>query len=147
VKRVPRQPRRMDAESFVASRLDRGAAPLVVGDVLAIVAVLTWGALRHNPAEFLADNPAYLAGIYAPFLIGWVVAAVPVGAYSPGAAESAKASVPLAVRSWIPAAILGAGLRWVGAFHGGATPVFVLVVILAGGVALAVVRTLRFRLF
>jgi hypothetical protein len=137
----------MDAESFLARRLDRAAAPLAVGDVLAIVGVLTWGALRHNPAEFLADNPLYLAGIHAPFLIGWVVAAVPIGAYSPGAAESAKASVPLAVRSWIPAALVGAGLRWAGVFHGGATPVFVLVAILTGGVALAVVRTLQFRLF
>jgi len=135
----------MDSDSFLASRLDRGAAPLAVGDVLVILGLLTFGALQHNSVTYLTENPAYLLGIYAPFLIGWVLVAPLVGAYAPGAAESAKSSVPLVVRSWVPAAIVGLFLRWVGVFHGGAALAFAVVITVTGAVGLGVWRYVYFK--
>lgn len=136
----------MDPKSFLSSRLDRGAIPLAVGDVLVIVSLLTFGALRHHDAAYLQDNPMYLAAIFAPFLIGWAIAAPVVGAYSPGAVESAKASIPLALRSWIPAVIVALLLRVAGVFHGGAALAFALVVTALGLVGLGLWRYLYFKL-
>jgi len=135
----------MDTDSFLASRLDRGATPLVVGDVIVIVGLLTFGALRHNTATFLTENPTYLLGIVAPFLVGWAVAAPLIGAYAPGAAESAKSSVPLAVRSWVPAAVVGLLLRATGLFHGGAAVAFAVVITVTGTVVIGFWRWVYFR--
>ncbi|MFA9517859.1 DUF3054 domain-containing protein [Halopenitus sp. H-Gu1] len=136
----------MSKESFLTRRLDRGALPLVIGDVVAIVVVLSIGAFQHYETGFLLDDPVYLAAIYAPFLIGWAIMAPLVGAYSPGAVESAKASLPLAIRSWIPAALIGVGLRWIGVFHGGADPVFVLVMVVTGSVGIGIWRAAYFKI-
>lgn len=136
----------MDSNSFLASRLDRGAIPLAVGDVIVILGLLTFGALQHNTTTYLAENPVYLLGVFAPFLIGWVVVAPLVGAYAPGAVESAKASVPLVIRSWIPAAIVGLLLRAGGLFHGGAALTFAAVMIVTGSVALGIWRYLYFKI-
>jgi hypothetical protein len=135
----------MADSSFLATRLDRGAAPLAVGDLIALIALLTVGALNHSTAEFLASNPLYLLEVFAPFLIAWAVVAPLVGAYSAGAVETAKSSVPLAVRSWIPAAVLGLALRAF-VFRGGAAPVFAVVMLVTGSVALGGWRALYFRL-
>jgi hypothetical protein len=136
----------MDVEAFLETRLDRAAIPLAVGDVVAILVVLTIGANQHNPTDFLIENPLYLLGIYAPFLIGWVLVAPLVGAYSPGAVESAKASLPLVIRSWVPAALIGLGLRATPIFHGGVQLIFVAVMVVTGAVALAVWRVLYFKI-
>lgn len=135
----------MDSDSFLASRLDRAAAPLAVGDVIVILGLLTFGALQHNTTTYLTENPTYLLGVFAPFLIGWVLVAPLVGAYAPGAAESAKSSVPLVVRSWIPAAVVGLLLRWAGLFHGGAAPAFAVVITVTGAFALGVWRYVYFK--
>ncbi|MFW5917377.1 MAG: DUF3054 domain-containing protein [Halorubrum sp.] len=135
----------MDASSFLAQRLDRGAVPLVVGDLIALIALLTVGTLNHSTVEFLSSNPLYLLGVYAPFLIGWVLVAPLVGAYSAGAVETAKSSVPLAVRSWIPAAIVGLALREF-VFRGNAELTFAAVMLVLGSVALGGWRALYFKL-
>jgi FlaA1/EpsC-like NDP-sugar epimerase len=135
----------MDAPSFLAARLDRGAAPLVVGDVIALILLLTVGTLNHQSVEFLTANPLYLPGVYAPFLIGWAAVAPLVGAYSAGAAETAKSSVPLVIRSWIPAAVVGLALRAF-VFRGGAELTFAAVILVLGSVALGGWRALYFRL-
>lgn len=135
----------MDPQSFLATRLDRSAAPLAVGDVLALIVVLTVGTLNHVPAEFLIDNPLHLVGVWAPFLIGWVAVAPLIGAYSAGAVETAKSSVPLVIRSWIPAAAVGFVLRAF-VFAGGAAPVFIVVMLVTGSVALGGWRALYFKL-
>lgn len=137
----------MDPKSFLAARLDRAAIPLAIGDIVAILTLLTVGTLQHQPASFLLENPAYLGGVFAPFLIGWLIAAPIVGAYSPGAAESAKASIPLALRSWIPAVIIALLLRVSGVFHGGAAIEFAIIVTILGLVVLGVWRYAYFRLF
>ena len=134
----------MDAPSFLANRLDRGAVPLVVGDLIALMALLTVGTLNHQTVEFLTANPLYLPGVFAPFLIAWVAIAPLVGAYSAGAVETAKSSVPLVVRSWIPAALVGLALRAF-VFRGGAELTFAAVMLVLGSVALGGWRALYFR--
>ncbi|CDK40791.1 hypothetical protein DM2_153 [Halorubrum sp. DM2] len=135
----------MDAPPFLAARLDRDAAPLAVGDVIALLALLTVGTLNHTSVEFLTANPLYLPEVYAPFLIAWVLIAPLVGAYSAGAAETAKSSVPLVVRSWIPAAVVGLALRAF-VFRGGAELSFAAVMLVLGSLALGGWRALYFRL-
>jgi|SRR6056297_2355388 len=135
----------MADSSFLATRLDRGAVPLAVGDLLALIALLTVGALNHSTAEFLSSNPLYLLEVFAPFLIAWALVAPLVGAYSAGAVETAKSSVPLAIRSWIPAAVLGLALRAF-VFRGGAALAFAVVMLVLGSVALGGWRALYFKL-
>jgi hypothetical protein len=134
----------MASEGFLAKRLDAGTWPLAVGDVLVIALVLAAGTAHHHGVAFLQTNPLYLAGVLAPFLVGWAVASVPLGAYSPGAGESAKSAVPLALRAWLVADLLGLGLRATPLFRGGVEPVFAVVTVVTGGVALAAWRYLAF---
>ena len=135
----------MDAPPFLAARLDRGAVPLAVGDVIALILLLTVGTLNHQTVAFLTANPLYLPGVFAPFLIAWAAVAPLVGAYSAGAVETAKSSVPLVVRSWIPAAVLGLALRAF-VFRGGAELTFAAVMLVLGSLALGGWRALYFRL-
>jgi hypothetical protein len=132
--------------SFLDRRIDARATPLAVGDVLVVALLLTGGTIHHNGADFVLSNPVYLAGVLAPFLIGWIVAAPLLGAYAPGATETAKAAVPLALRSWVVADLIGLGLRASPAFHGGAQLSFAVVTILVGAVGLTVWRVLFFKL-
>lgn len=83
----------MADSSFLATRLDRDAVPLAIGDLIALIVLLTIGALNHSTVEFLFANPLYLLEVYAPFLIGWILVAPLIGAYSAGAVETAKSSV------------------------------------------------------
>ena len=88
---------------FFDRRLDGRAVPMAMGDLLVIAALFGAGTVHHNGVAFVVSNPDYLAGAIGPFLLGWVVAAPILGAYAPGAAESSKAAVPLALRSWLVA--------------------------------------------
>jgi hypothetical protein len=127
--------------STLGRRVDRGTLPLAVGDVIVIAALITFGLTNHRGLEYITTHVAYWALTVLPFLVGWLVFAPLVGAYSAGAGESAKASVPLAIRSWIPADILGVVL-W---FVMRPTPlvnaaIFAAVTLLTGAVALGVWR-------
>ena len=133
-------------ESFLARRIDAEAFPLAVVDVLALSAVLTIGVINHNGVEYLSTAPVAWLLTLVPFLVGWAVASPLIGAYSAGAAESAKAAIPLAVRAWIPAAAIGFALRASPLFSGGFELVFGVVVFVAGGVALVALRWLFFEL-
>jgi hypothetical protein len=130
--------------AFFARRLDGRATPLALGDLLVVAALFSAGTVHHNGLAFVLANPGYLAGTIAPFLIGWVVAAPLLGAYAPGAAESAKAAVPLALRSWVVAVAIAMGIRATPFVSGGVQPSFVLVSLLVGLVGLAIWRTLFF---
>lgn len=136
----------MDVRDFLSERLDRSALPIAVGDVLLIAALLTYGVAHHSGFGFVLDNPLHVVETILPFLIGWAVAAPPLGAYSPGAAESAKAAVPLGLRSWIVAALIGTGLRWTPLFTGGFHVTFLAVTLGVGLVVLGLWRFLWFRL-
>ena len=133
-------------ESFLARRIDAAAAPLAVVDLLALSAVLTSGVIDHNGVDYLTAATGGWLLTLVPFLLGWAVASPLVGAYSAGAAESAKAAVPLALRAWVPAAAIGFVLRASPLFSGGFQPIFGVVVFVAGGVALAGLRWLFFKL-
>jgi len=130
--------------SFLARRIDAAAAPLAVVDVVALSATLTVGVINHNGVDYLTTNTAAWLLTLVPFLIGWAVASVPIGAYSAGAAESAKAAIPLAVRAWLPAAVVGFALRASPLFAGGFSVVFGVVVFVIAGVALVAFRWLFF---
>ncbi len=133
-------------ESFLARRIDAAAAPLVAVDFLALSAVLTYGVIRHNGVDYLSTATGAWLLTLVPFLLGWAVVSPLIGAYSPGAAESAKAAIPLALRAWVPAAAIGFALRASPLFSGGFSLVFGVVVFLAGGVALVVLRWGFFKL-
>lgn len=136
-------------QSFLAKRLDSDALPLAVGDVLVLAALITFGVTMHNGTAILTTDPGYVAMTVGVFLVGWLIFAPIIGAYSAGAAESAKAAVPLAIRSWVPADIVGVGL-WYFLPGRGTDPqglvVFALVTILIGSVGLGVWRWLWFKL-
>jgi len=132
--------------TFFDRRIDGRAAPLAVGDLLVIAVLFSWGVVRHNGLEYVMSNPDYLAVTIAPFLIGWVIAAPLLGAYAPGAAESAKAAVPLALRSWLLADAIALGIRATPFVAGGVQLSFVLISLGVGLVGLALWRTLFFKL-
>ncbi|KAB1193998.1 DUF3054 family protein [Haloferax sp. MBLA0076] len=132
--------------SFLEERLDSGALPLAVGDILVIFLLVTVGVVQHNGVSYLSANPVGWVLTAVPFIIAWALVAPLLGAYSPGAAESAKSAVPLAIRSWLVAAILGAVIRWTPLFEGGAEPVFIAVMLVLGSLALGVWRTVYFRI-
>jgi len=132
--------------NFFDRRLDGRTTPLAVGDLLVIALLFGWGVVRHNGFAYVVSNPDYTAVTIAPFLIGWVVAAPLLGAYSPGAAESAKAAVPLALRSWLLADAIALGIRATPLVSGGVQLSFVAVSLGVGLVGLALWRTLFFRL-
>jgi hypothetical protein len=131
------------SESFLSKRVDGSAAPLAVGDVIAIVAVIAIGMTSHQSLT----GPVALAETAAPFLLGWAIASVPIGAYSAGAAESAKAAVPLAIRSWVPAAVIGVAIR--GAVQSSFSTglgIFLVVMLVTGTLALGGWRWIAFKL-
>jgi len=132
--------------SFLARRTDAAAAPLAVVDLLALSAVLTYGVVDHNGVDYLTTATGGWLLTLLPFLLGWAVASPLIGAYSAGAAESAKAAIPLALRAWVPAAAVGFVLRASPLFSGGFQPIFGVVVFVAGGVALAAFRWAFFKL-
>ena len=121
-------------------RVDTAGLPLAVGDLLAILGVLTIGMVQHNTL-----TPTHAPGVYAPFVIGWVVAAVAIGAYSAGAGESAKAAIPLGLRAWVVAALIGFGLRAT-IFPGGLAVAFVAITLVLTGGLIAGFRWLFFKL-
>ncbi|WP_435066528.1 DUF3054 domain-containing protein [Haloplanus sp. C73] len=132
--------------AFFERRLDSRAVPMAVGDLLVIAVLFSAGTVRHNTVAFLTANPAYLAEAVAPFLVGWILAAPVLGAYAPGAAESSKAAVPLALRSWLVADAIALGIRATPWVHGGVQLTFVAVSLGVGLVGLAVWRTIFFKL-
>ena len=123
-------------------RVEMAALPLTIGDLAAIIAVLTYGMIDHN--TFV--DPTHILMVYAPFIIGWLIAFPIVGAYSAGAAESAKAAIPLGVRSWVVAAVIGFALRWTPVFPVGLAGAFVAITFVLIGVLIGVWRWLFFKI-
>jgi hypothetical protein len=131
------------SDSFLSKRVDRAATPLAVGDLIVILLVIAGGMVNHNSLT----GPIALLTTAAPFLVGWALTSVPIGAYSAGAAESAKASVPLAIRTWIPAAVVGILIRGATQSSFGTNlAIFLGVMLVTGGVALGVWRWVFFKL-
>jgi hypothetical protein len=132
--------------SFLEQRLDASTWPIAAGDAIALLAFLLAGTLRHWPlAEVRADPMIYVYAA-APFVLGWVLCAPLVGAYSPGGGSAPNSSVPLAIRSWIPATVVGLLVRVVAAPDRGFEPVFAVVMLVGGALVLSAWRLLYFKL-
>jgi len=117
-----------NVDGLLGSRVARssGTAKLALGDLLVIVGFLIVGELNHdvNPVE----SPLVVADTIAPFLAGWIVAALVVGAYAPGATRTVKTSVTRVSATWIIAAAIGLALRSTSYFHGSSPWTFALVI-------------------
>ena len=138
----------MAVADFLDRRVDAGALPLALGDVLVILAFVYAGTLNHAEVSFPPAGVADVTTVVLvalPFLVGWAIAAPLIGAYSAGAAESAKASVPLTIRSWIPATVVGLGIRATPWVEGGVALAFAAVMLLVGSVSLGVWRYVAAR--
>ncbi|WP_435153128.1 DUF3054 domain-containing protein [Haladaptatus sp. DFWS20] len=116
------------SSAFATGRFDRSptTAGLGIGDLLVILGLLWMGSLRHN--ENPIATPLLFADTVAPFLIGWIIASLLVGAYSTQARQSVRDAVRFGGGAWIIASLIGAGLRATSLFHGDAPLSFVLVV-------------------
>lgn len=121
--------------SFEVSDLARAAV-----DPIAIAGFVYLGELSHG------NDPLVVPWLYldtlAPFLIGWAavaMAAATVG-YSPLASRAPVRTAAAGVGLWIPACLIGLGLRSSSLFHGGAPLAFALVALGIGGAAVAVGR-------
>jgi len=135
----------MTEQSFLEQRLDASTWPIAVGDLVVLPLFLLAGTLRHWTVTQLQADPLIYVTAAGPFVLGWLVCAPLVGAYSPGGGSAPNSSIPLAVRSWVPAAVLAIAVR-VGAGFGGADPIFAAVMLLGGAVVLTVWRYLYFLL-
>jgi hypothetical protein len=135
----------MRDQSFLEQRLDAGTWPIAVGDLLVLLLFLLAGTLwhGHTPAGLRAD-PVIFVPVAGPFVLGWLVCAPLVGAYSPGGGSAPNSSIPLAIRSWVPAAVVGLLVRFVAIPDRGVAPVFAAVILVGGAVVLAVWRYLYF---
>lgn len=118
---------------------DERTLGVAAGDLLAILAVLTVGLLRHGTNPLTA--PRYAALVVAPFVFGWALSAVLLGAYASETLASPRATVGLAVLSWVGAVAVGAAIRATPTAPGGASPVFVAVMLGFGGLAVGAWRT------
>lgn len=114
--------------TLLRSRFDRspGTLRLAAGDIAVLAGFLTVGSVNHgyDPVAM----PGHVAGTVAPFLVGWIVASLAVGAYAPGVTRSVRTAVGRGVAAWIPAAVVGLALRSTSYFHGSAPWTFALVV-------------------
>jgi hypothetical protein len=127
-------------DGLFGSRVERsaGTVGLAVGDLLVLAGFLTLGSINHgvDPVTMLGR----VAGTIAPFLAGWVVGALAVGAYAPGTGRRVRTSVVRVVGAWVVAAAIGLALRSTAYFHGSAPWTFALVVTTVGAVSFAVWR-------
>jgi hypothetical protein len=133
------------SESYFSRRMDAGAAPLAVGDVLAILLVIVVGEISHFSVQWVQNNPVEVLITALPFLVGWAIAALFIGAYSAGAAESAKAAIPLGIRSWVPAAIIGILIRGALSTFDVGLGIFLVVMLVTGSLTVGVWRWLFFK--
>jgi len=135
----------MPEQSFLDRRLDASTWPIAAGDLVVLLAFLFAGTLQHSPlSEIQADPTVYLFAA-GPFVLGWLVCAPLVGAYSPGGGSAPNSSIPLAVRSWIPATVVGLGARVLALPGRGAEPIFAVIMLVGGAVVLSVWRFLYFQ--
>jgi len=133
--------------SFLEQRLDASTWPIAAGDVVVLCLFLLAGTLHHgHTLAGLQADPTIYALAAGPFILGWALCAPPVGAYSPGGGSAPNSSIPLAVRSWIPAALVGLVVRVVAVPDAGAAPVFAGIMVVGGSVVLAAWRGLYFLL-
>ncbi|PSP79632.1 DUF3054 domain-containing protein [Halobacteriales archaeon QS_1_68_20] len=117
---------RMGIAALRETEPTRPTVLLGVGDVLAVVLVLAAGMLRHNVDPL--QSPDHATMVIGPFLLGWIVGAPLVGAYSGGTLTSPRAVLATGTNAWFIAALVGLVLRATAWFPGGVTGLFGVVV-------------------
>jgi Protein of unknown function (DUF3054). len=130
----------------LSDRVSPEALPLAVLDIIMIGSVVSIGIAQHASFSLIVGEPQYWLGVLGPFMIGWALMSIPLGAYAPGAAESAKAAIPLGIRAWVPAVAVALAIRSTGFAPGGVQLSFAIVITALGALAIGVGRWLRFRL-
>lgn len=136
----------MADSSFLDQRLDASTWPIAIGDLVALLAFLLVGTLQHSTLEQLQADPTIYLFAAGPFVLGWIVCAPLVGAYSPGGGSAPNSSIPLAIRSWIPAVLVGLVVRVFAVPGRGAEITFAVIMLVGGAVVLAGWRLLYFKL-
>lgn len=132
--------------SFLEQRLDASTWPIAAGDLIALLAFLLAGTLQHSTVAQLQADPAIYLFAAGPFIFGWIICAPLVGAYSPGGGSALNSSIPLAIRSWIPAAIVGLVVRILAIPGRSAEPIFAVIIFVGGAIFLSAWRFLYFKL-
>ena len=136
----------MADSSFLDQRLDASTWPIAIGDLVALLAFLLVGTLQHSTLEQLQADPTIYLFAAGPFVLGWIVCAPLVGAYSPGGGSAPNSSIPLAIRSWIPAVLVGLVVRVFAVPGRGAEITFAVIMLVGGAVVLAGWRLLYCKL-
>jgi hypothetical protein len=103
------------------------AAGVLAGDLLAVLALIFIGQLRHG-----SFSPVRLVLVTIPFALDWLLIAIPAGLFVPKRVGNLKRAIPTTVLAWIGATLVGSGLRATTLFSGNSPPTFVLVTILFG---------------
>lgn len=135
----------MAEQSFLEQRLDASTWPIAVGDLVVLLAFLFAGTVQHWPIEAIRADPIIYLYAAGPFVLGWLICAPLIGAYSPGGGSAPNSSIPLAIRSWIPAVVVGMGVRVVAVPDRGFDPIFAVVMLVGGSLVLAVWRFVYFQ--
>ena len=132
--------------SFLEQRLDASTWPIAVGDLVVLLAFLLVGTLEHWTFEQLQADPTIYLLVAGPFILGWLICAPLIGAYSPGGGSAPNSSIPLAIRSWIPAALIGLLIRVVAMPDRGADIIFAVIMLVGGALVLSIWRFLYFKI-
>ena len=130
--------------SFLEQRLDASTWPIAAGDLAVLLLFFLAGVLQHRTILALKIAPIIYVDAAWPFVLGWLVCAPLVGAYSPGGGSAPNSSIPLAIRSWIPAVVVGLVARVVAVPASGFDPIFAAVVLVGGALVLSFWRGLYF---
>lgn len=109
-------------------------------DLLGMLAMLWIGELRHGNDPVV--SPFLYLDTLAPFLIGWIIAAYLLSAYSTATLDSYRAAIGYAVVAWFVGNTIGQALRASDFFHGGTELSFFLVMFGFVGVALTAGRVI-----
>lgn len=102
------------------------AAPVAAGDLLVIVGAILAGELSHGIDPVSA--PLQVLETMVPFLLGWVLLSLLLGAYDADALSGIAGSVRVGAGAWIGAANVGLILRQSPLFEGGIRYPFPLVI-------------------
>jgi hypothetical protein len=103
------------------------AAAVLAGDLLALLALIFIGQLRHG-----SFGPVHLVLVTIPFALGWLLLAIPAGLFVPSRLANLKRAIPTVILAWIGATLVGGQLRATSLFSGNSPLTFLLVTIAFG---------------
>lgn len=111
------------------NRLQRVPLPslVLVGDLAVLGGLLWYGFIDHGVDPFASPEHAILVAV--PFLFGWLFVAPLAGLYNEWVIRSGFATVLLLVPVWLFVTLVGSMFRAMPALPGMAPPIFVLVML------------------